>query len=110
MTGIPFTDSFRLKEVCGLEIPGLTTFETSSVFVYDMIKAYGGAESFYLDYFISAVCPLGFVRMNDKGREVNYNYYDDPLVQKPCCLSSSVPSKNNSVSALTGSVVIAWEK
>lgn len=82
VTGIPFTDSFRLKEVCGLEIPGLTTFETSSVFVYDMIKAYGGAESFYLDYFISAVCPLGFVRMNDKGREVNYNYYDDPLVQK----------------------------
>lgn len=77
VTGIPFTDSKRLSEKCGLSIPGLKTFETSSVFVYEMIEAFGGVEQFYNKFFISAVCPLGFTLINNKGKNVNYNYYDN---------------------------------
>src|SRR4030042_1272814 len=75
-TGIPFTDTVRLKEKCGLSVPGLKTFETSSVFIYEMIDRYGGPEKFYGDYFISSVSPLGFTRKGSKGKEVNCNYYD----------------------------------
>lgn len=75
-TGIAFTDTVRLKEICGLSVPGLKTFETSSVFVYDMIDQYGGPERFYGDFFISSVSPLGFTRKGPKGKEINYNYYD----------------------------------
>ena len=77
VTGIPFTDSKRLSERCGLSIPGLNTFETSSVYVYEMIDAFGGVEKFYNKFFISAVCPLGFTAISSKGKSVNYNYYDD---------------------------------
>lgn len=76
VTGIPFTDSKRLSEKCGLSIPGLDTFETSSVFIYEMIDAFGGVEKFYKKFFISAVCPLGFTIISKKGKSVNYNYYD----------------------------------
>jgi hypothetical protein len=76
VTGIPFTDTKRLEEKCWLTIEGLTTYEPSSVFVYDVIEAYGGVEKFYSDYYISSVCPLGFVKFNEKGKEINYNYYD----------------------------------
>lgn len=76
VTGIPFTDTKRLEEYCGLSIGGLSTYEPSSVFVYRVIDAYGGVEAFYRDYYITSVSPLGFVKGNDKGREVNYNYYD----------------------------------
>ena len=76
VTGIPFTDTIRLTEKCGLSIPGLRTFETSSVFVYEMIDCYGGAEKFYSDFFISSVAPLGFTSVSKGGRQVNCNYYD----------------------------------
>jgi len=78
VTGIPFTDTKRLKEICGIEIGNVVTHETSSVFVYDFIAAYGGPEAFYRDYYISAVCPLGFVQKGKNGKEVNLNYYDLP--------------------------------
>jgi hypothetical protein len=80
ITGIPFTDTKRLSEKCGLAIPGLNTFETSSVFVYEMIDAFGGVEKFYNKFFISAVCPLGFTTISGKGKTVNYNYYDSKLL------------------------------
>jgi hypothetical protein len=76
VTGIPFTDSKRLSEKCGLSIPGLRTFETSSVFIYEMIESFGGVGKFYNKFFISAVCPLGFTMINSKGKNINYNYYD----------------------------------
>jgi hypothetical protein len=75
-TGIPFTDTIRLEQICGLSVPGIKTYETSSVFIYDMIDRYGGAEAFYGDHYISAVSPLGFTITGRNGREVNYNYYD----------------------------------
>lgn len=76
VTGIPFTDTVRLKEKCGLSIPGLKTYETSSVFIYEMIYQYGGTEKFYSDYFISSVSPLGFTSKSRTGKQTNYNYYD----------------------------------
>jgi hypothetical protein len=82
VTGIPFTDSKRLSEKCGLSIPGVNTFETSSVFVYEMIDAFGGVEKFYKKYFVSAVCPLGFTAVSSKGKSINYNYYDSKKLTK----------------------------
>jgi len=81
VTGIPFTDTKRLREKCGIPFNGKDTHEPSSVFVYRVIEAYGGPEAFYRDFFIGAVCPLGFTRMGTNGREVNYNYYDDKTLQ-----------------------------
>ena len=74
-TGIPFTDSYTLEEHCNISFPD-NTRETSADFVYRVIAAYGGAEKFYQDWFIGAASPLGFVRQNDKGNWVDWNYYD----------------------------------
>jgi hypothetical protein len=77
VTGIPFTDSVRLREECKIGMEGIPeTKELSAVFVYKMIAQYGGVKAFYEDFYINSVCPLGFTRINEKGREVNYNYYD----------------------------------
>jgi hypothetical protein len=76
VTGIPFTDTIRLKEKCGIPFSGPETFETSSVFIYEMIDAFGGPEKFYSGFYISAVSPLGFTFQGKEGRIVNYNYYD----------------------------------
>lgn len=78
-TGIPFTDTKRLQEDCGLSGPEFNTHEPSSVFIYKMIEAFGGPEAFYREYYINSVCPLGFVIHKEKtDRWVNYNYYDSP--------------------------------
>ncbi len=75
-TGIPFTDSERLENDCGIPMPVLKTRELSAVFVYNVIEAYGGVSEFYDQYYISSVCPLGFTTQNKRGNWVNYNYYD----------------------------------
>ncbi len=76
VTGIPFTDPKRLAEFCGIPYAGRSTHEPSSVFVYDVVNAYGGPERFYADFFIHSICPLGFTKVAPDGKEVNYNYYD----------------------------------
>ncbi len=78
-TGIPFTDTKRLEEKCGLKIAA-NLYEPSSVFVYEVIAACGGVEAFYRRVYIHSVCPLGFVKPGKNGREVNYNYYDSPAL------------------------------
>ncbi len=77
LTGIPFTDTDRLEQDCGISARGIQTRETSAVFVYEVIEAFGGPEAFYNHFFIGAASPLGFIKRNAKGRWVNYNYYDD---------------------------------
>ena len=74
-TGIPFTDPKRLASACGISFAGKVTHEPSSVFVYDVIHAYGGPEKFYGDFFINSPCPLGFTAASGE-KEINYNYYD----------------------------------
>ena len=75
-TGIPFTDTKRLSGDCNIPVSEIKTHEPSSVFVYEMIHAYGGPELFYKSFFISSISPLGFVKINEKGKALNFNYYD----------------------------------
>jgi hypothetical protein len=77
VTGVPFTDSKRLVNECGIPYNGKITHEPSSVFIYEMINAYGGPEAFYRRFYISSVFPLALVKTGKKGVPVNYNYYDD---------------------------------
>lgn len=75
-TGVPFTDPIRLREECGIPYDTGTFREASSVFIYEMIKAYGGVKKFYNKFYISALSPLGFTQLTAKGNPVNHNYYD----------------------------------
>ncbi|MFT4153597.1 uracil-DNA glycosylase family protein [Parafilimonas sp.] len=77
VTGIPFTDPLRLEKVCGIDNSFQKKQELSSVFIYDMLEAYGGAQLFYKYFYITAMSPLGFVK-NGK----NLNYYDDKALLK----------------------------
>jgi len=69
--------------------------EPSSVFIYDVIEAYGGPELFYKDFYINSPCPLGFSSIDAKGKETNYNYYDSPAL-----LQSVTPFMLNSTKQL----------
>jgi hypothetical protein len=75
-TGIPFTDTKRLNENCGIPFSEFRTHEPSSAFIYEMIAAFGGVKEFYSQYFLSAICPLGFTKEGNKAKPVNFNYYD----------------------------------
>lgn len=77
VTGIPFTDPIRLERACGIINDFAKKAELSSEFVYAVIEAYGGATSFYHDFFITALSPLGFTKNG-----VNLNYYDDKELLK----------------------------
>jgi hypothetical protein len=72
VTGIPFTDPIRLAEECGIENNWQRKQELSSIFVYDMITAFGGPDAFYGKLYFTSISPLGFT----KGGK-NLNYYDD---------------------------------
>jgi len=76
VTGIPFTDTKRLTNECGIKYSGKETHEPSSVFVYEVIEAYGGINKFYNDFYINSISPLGFTISDANGKEKNYNYYD----------------------------------
>ena len=76
ITGIPFTDPKRLVSECHIAYDGKPAHEPSSVFVYEMINAYGGAEAFYKKFYINSLFPLGFTKVEANGKEKNYNYYD----------------------------------
>lgn len=77
ITGIPFTDPKRLAEFCDIHIEACpNAHEPSSLFVYEVIEAWGGLREFYDKWYINSICPLGFVTEGKNGRETNYNYYD----------------------------------
>lgn len=76
VTGVPFTDTKRLESVCGIKMESAHTHEVSSVFMYDVIEQYGGAENFYQNVYINSPFPLAIVRKS-KGSWINANYYDD---------------------------------
>jgi hypothetical protein len=77
VTGIPFTDPIRLENECGIKNDLAKKAELSSLFVYDVVNAYGGAQKFYGDLFITALSPLGFTKDG-----INLNYYDDKELLK----------------------------
>lgn len=77
ITGINFTAPKQLKENCKIDHPFKHSSELSAEFIYEVIEAYGGCKEFYADWFVGAVCPLGFIK---DGK--NINYYDDKKLQK----------------------------
>ena len=77
ITGVNFTAPKQLKENCGIDHHFKTSSELSAEFIYEMIREYGGVNKFYQDWFIGAVCPLGFIK-NGK----NINYYDDKKLEE----------------------------
>ncbi|NND08823.1 MAG: DUF4918 family protein [Saprospiraceae bacterium] len=72
ITGLPFTDPIRMESHCGIKNSFKKRAELSSIFVYEVIEALGGAEKFYSSFYFNSICPLGFVK---DGK--NFNYYDD---------------------------------
>ena len=72
LTGIPFTDPYNLIKECDIESGFPKKREMSSKFIYEMILSYGSLKNFYNNFFITSICPYGFVR---DGK--NLNYYDD---------------------------------
>ncbi|MGH1520680.1 SMUG2 DNA glycosylase family protein [Chryseobacterium sp. JK1] len=76
VTGVPFTDTKRLESICGIKMQTAHTHEVSSVFMYEMIEEYGGAEIFYKDIYINSPFPLAIVRKTKSGW-LNANYYED---------------------------------
>ena len=71
VTGVPFTDPLKLEEICGIPNDFDKKPELSSRFINEVIVAFGGPESFYSRYYISAVSPLGYLQ-----NSINLNYYD----------------------------------
>ncbi|MGK7648831.1 SMUG2 DNA glycosylase family protein [Capnocytophaga sp. G1920] len=82
VTGVPFTDTKRLESECGIVMKSAHTHEVSSVFMYDMIKAYGGVTKFYNDFYINSPFPLAIVRKASDGKWLNANYYDEDTLFK----------------------------
>lgn len=78
VTGVPFTDTKRLESVCGISMESARTHEISSVFMYEMIHEYGGADAFYRDFYINSPFPLAIIRQATENTWLNANYYDDP--------------------------------
>jgi hypothetical protein len=77
ITGVPFTDPVRLESKLHISNTWQKKQELSSVFIYEMIDAFGGAAKFYQQFYITAVSPLGFVK---DGK--NINYYDNKQLQE----------------------------
>jgi hypothetical protein len=76
ITGIPFTDPVRLESKLAIPNNWAKKQELSSVFMYEMMEAFGGVEKFYRKFYITAVSPLGFVKDSR-----NINYYDNKQLQ-----------------------------
>jgi hypothetical protein len=77
LTGINFTAPKQLAEKCGMDHHFNLSTELSAEFIYEVIEKYGGVKIFYREWFIGAVCPLGFLK-----DEKNINYYDDKKLEK----------------------------
>lgn len=82
VTGVPFEDAMHLQRETGILIDKFYINKSSSGFLYEVIEKYGGCEKFYADFYMNFVCPLGIVKINAKGHEVNCNYYENMKLQR----------------------------
>lgn len=80
--GIPFEDAKHLQIETGIFIDKFYINKSSSGFLFDVINKYGGCKKFYNDFYLNFVCPLGIVRTNSKGNEINCNYYENKELQR----------------------------
>ncbi|MES2733814.1 MAG: uracil-DNA glycosylase family protein [Bacteroidota bacterium] len=72
-TGLSFTDPVALRNYCHIQNDFGTKTELSSRFVYEFIQQFGGAKTFYSQFYLSALYPLALVKHGK-----NYNFYDEP--------------------------------
>ncbi len=77
ITGIPYEDAQHLYEQTGIKINDFYINKASSNFLYEVMDKYGGCEKFYSKFYMNFICPLGIVKINDKGHEINCNYYEN---------------------------------
>ena len=77
VTGVPFDDAQQLQRETGIRLDAFHVQPSSSDFLAEVMRRYGGRERFYSDFYMNFVCPLGIVKTNAKGRAVNCNYYED---------------------------------
>lgn len=76
LTGLSFTDPFAVQNLLGIETTITGRREISAEFIQLVIEAYGGPRTFYSDFYLSALSPLGFV-----ADAKNVNFYDTPELQ-----------------------------
>lgn len=74
VTGISFTTPQNLRRYCGIENNLRDTPELSSRFIYQVVDAFGGAQAFYGQFFLTSLFPLALTK---DGK--NYNFYDDRI-------------------------------
>ena len=72
VTGISFTTPQNLRRYCGIDNNLRDTPELSSRFIYQVVDAFGVADAFYRQFFLTSLFPLALTK---DGR--NYNFYDD---------------------------------
>lgn len=82
VVGVPFESAEHLKQETGIYIDNFCISKSSTNFLFEVMKQYGGCEKFYKDFYMSFVCPLGIVRTNENGRVVNSNYYENKELKK----------------------------
>lgn len=82
LTGVPFEDVLSLESATGEPIAEHRTNRTSSGFLHEVIRDYGGREKFYGDFYMNFVCPVGIVRTSAKGNEVNCDYFANERLRK----------------------------
>lgn len=80
VTGVPFTDTKRLESECGIHMQTAHTHEVSSVFMYNMIREFGGVHQFYSKFYINSPFSLAIIRQTSDNKWINANYYDDLLL------------------------------
>ena len=82
ITGIPFEDSEHLEIETGISFNKKFSANISSQdFLSEIIMKYGGFKKFYSKFYMNFVCPVGLVKINSNGKEINYNYYENKELQ-----------------------------
>lgn len=99
ITGVPYEDAAHLQNQTGIYIENFYVNKSSSNFLYDVIDLYGGPEKFYNDFYMNFICPLGIVKINSKGNEVNCNYYENKQLQN-CLYDLIVTSLKNKLNLI----------
>ena len=69
LTGIPFVDPVNLEQILGIKNSFNKKHELSSEFIFKVIDGFRGPEIFFSRFYLTAVCPLGFIR---NGKNINY--------------------------------------
>lgn len=76
LVGIPFENANNLYKDTGIMLEGFNVNKSSSDFLMEIIEEYGGRDTFYKDFYMSFICPIGLERLNSKGNKVNANFYE----------------------------------